>query len=203
MITNALHKAARKAMAAAILLGAIATNAEAVVLWDESINGDALPADGSLSAGNVDVLANSVNVGTATPNDIIRGTFLGNGTPIDRADLFRFQSVDPFQVDLTGYSAGSPSAFSITTASPGTSNIGLFAIAIVSGVQNNLFGAVPAGDWVIVIADIFATTPAAYELTFASLPQVSLPEPGTLGLLGLGLTGLGLAARRRRAAAPA
>ncbi len=197
MIWNTLHKAARTAATAAVLVGAVATNAEAVVLWDESIDGDALPADGSQFAGNVDALANSTNVGTAMPGDIIRGTFLGAGTPIDRADLFRVQSSDPFQIDLTVYTPGFGSSFAISTAQSGSTNIGLFSSESVSGPLSNVFGLVPAGDWVISFANAGATSPVSYEFTFASAPQ-NLPEPASFMLFGFGLAGLGLAVRRRR-----
>ena len=40
---------------------------------------------------------------------------------------------------------------------------------------------------------------AAVEVTFTNLQDASVPEPGALGLLGLGLLGLGAAARRRTA----
>jgi hypothetical protein len=40
---------------------------------------------------------------------------------------------------------------------------------------------------------------AAVNVTFTNLQDAAVPEPGALGLLGLGLLGLGAAARRRAA----
>lgn len=45
----------------------------------------------------------------------------------------------------------------------------------------------------------FSDLGAAVEVTFTNLQDASVPEPGALGLLGLGLLGLGAAARRRTA----
>jgi len=39
-------------------------------------------------------------------------------------------------------------------------------------------------------------SPGDYQLTFSGVDLVSVPEPGTLALLGLGLLGLGLTRRK-------
>ncbi len=114
-------------------------------------------------------------VSFSRPVDIIELIFL---------DLFARSGSDstPEIVGFTVYSSGASGFYTGTASYDG---IGFFA-------GSDVFGSVTS-------IRFYAMEPTNSDFALAGIRTASVPEPGTLGLLGLGLLGLGYARRRKAA----
>ena len=108
-------------------------------------------------------------------------------------------SIDGFTIaGLSPYAGADNLFYDPATANPGYVDFGGVSFMTVGGPDFNVGGSYTAGEYVLNDMSVnpagYPNVPGSYDITFT---VTAVPEPATLGLLGLGLAGLGLARRKR------
>jgi len=201
-MTYPLASVRRSALVVALLIGAVPVSEAVVVNYSESVSGD-LPRIGS----PLPIFA--FDVGT---NAIAGNTTQGTGS----ADTFDFDSfafiIAPGtvliagQVQLTDAALGN---LGLATWQLGSGSLDSFGGTLVESIQALSPGSysltttpLGAGDYNITSTGFgssgFFQNSADYTFTFTVRALHDIPEPGCVGLLGVGLAGLGFTLRLKK-----
>jgi hypothetical protein len=180
------------------------SSASAVVIWDESINGDLFYSDAAQNIGNLQFGTNTLlgsgylirNNGVLVGVDVDEAFFtLAAGLQIDSmTSVLTFLSESPGSVLQTRYTA---------LISPSSSNI--FVVDMVSNVTSiDLLPYNTAGSFLFATGGGGASTPDNTEIYWnwkadinVSSVMSPVPEPQTYAMLLAGLGLIGFMARRR------
>lgn len=141
--------------------------------------------------------ATSIDLGSVTAPDarIIKSALGGtNGTFVDNFSFSLTNDASAFGGLLEFDSFFGDTTISLVTMVSGSG--GFFDFSFTPGLFS--FTGLTAGDYTMFVSgnSFGYVTGYAGLLTFWAAPSTSVPEPGTLALLGLGLIGLGIVRRR-------
>lgn len=137
--------------------------------------------DGSLT------LLYKADVGNATnPATVESGTFAGSYNTV-----FANTSLDPEDATIS-YTGGAAISCGVCylVIKDGNNNPSFYFVDLTALGWN--------GTDPIILEDFWIGRGAISHVAIWGVPNSSVPEPGTLGLLGLGLAGIGIGMRRRR-----
>lgn len=153
---------------------------------------DYVVSNGQTSGGGADAGSfGPVHLGAGSVSDLFNGTITGYGDILPA---------------LAGALSGTPSLTDIITALNGILDPAFAIPGLVStAITDNVFFALIGSNTIAFASTLglsYAGMPATTALgTFGgSLTLMAVPEPGALGLLGLGLIGVALVRRKRLAA---